>query len=72
MLDIPPWLVGLSNGKSAFAIRSGSAKLGVKLALKNVLYIPQLMCHLLSVSQLLKQLNGLVAFTYDFFLYNTL
>lgn len=46
--DIPPWLVGLPNRKRYFAIKSGFAQLVAKLSLKNVLYIQQLKCHLLS------------------------
>lgn len=48
--DIPPRPVGLPNGKNAFAFKSGSARIGANLVLRNVLFIPQLKCHLLVVS----------------------
>ena len=52
MRDIPNCPVGLPNGSQSFATKEGTIKIDKYLTLDNVLYVPGLTCHLISVSQL--------------------
>lgn len=51
--DTSPSLVGLSNCKQVMTTKEGSVALDDKLILTDVLYVPELNCNLISVSQLL-------------------
>lgn len=53
--------MNLPEGNLAYAEQYGKIRLG-KLILTNVLYIPKLKCHLLSLSQLVKTNNCAVSF----------
>lgn len=53
--------MNLPYGNLAYAEQHGKIRLG-KLILTNVLYIPKLKCHLLSLSQLVKTNNCAVSF----------
>lgn len=64
MHDISPSPVKLSDGRRVFVFKCGSVRLSPNFVSKNMIYIPQLKCYLLSVSQLLKQVYG-VTFTSD-------
>ena len=50
--DISNCLVGLPNESQSFATKEGTIKIDEHLTLDNVLYVPGLTCHLISVSQL--------------------
>ena len=55
--------VGLPDGRTVLATKTGSVKLAGGLILKNVLFVPQLHCNLISVSQLIDDSHGFVRFT---------
>ena len=55
--------VGLLNGKSVIATKEGSVHLTNNLILKNVLFVPELCCNLILVSQLIDDLHCTVQFT---------
>lgn len=55
--------VGLPDGKDAFATREGSVILDGGLRLDNVLFVPQLTCNLISVTQLTNDSNCIVQFS---------
>ncbi|KAJ1440404.1 hypothetical protein SESBI_01976 [Sesbania bispinosa] len=55
--------VGLSDGKDATTTKEGSVILDGGLQLDNVLFVPQLTCNLISVSQLIDASNCIVQFT---------
>jgi len=55
--------VGLPDGKDATATKEGSVILDGGLQLDNVLFVPQLNCNLISVSQLIDASNCIVQFT---------
>ncbi|KAI5428719.1 hypothetical protein KIW84_033637 [Lathyrus oleraceus] len=57
--------VGLPNGKTVMSTKEGKIKLADDLILKNVLYVPQLNCNLISISQLSDESNCNVHFTAD-------
>ncbi|KAL2933389.1 Retrovirus-related Pol polyprotein from transposon RE1 [Bienertia sinuspersici] len=61
--SISPWPVGLPNGHTSMATLIGSVILSSRLTLKNVLYVPDLHCNLISVSQLIDTSTCLVHFT---------
>ncbi|KAL2931658.1 Retrovirus-related Pol polyprotein from transposon RE1 [Bienertia sinuspersici] len=61
--SVSSWPVGLPNGHNAMATLIGSISLSPMLTLKNVLYVPELHCNLISVSQLIDSSNCLVHFT---------
>ena len=50
--DIPNCPVRLPNGSQSFSTKEGMIKIDEHLTLDNVLYVPGLTCHLISVSQL--------------------
>ncbi|WOH00045.1 hypothetical protein DCAR_0519401 [Daucus carota subsp. sativus] len=54
--------VGLPNGKSVMATKEGSVQLSSKITLKNVLLVPELSCNLISVTQLIDDLQCTVQF----------
>ena len=58
--------VGLPNGKEAIAKNEGTIVLDKHLKLNNLLYVPNLKCNLISISQLIKESNCIVQFTYKF------
>ncbi|KAJ0105972.1 hypothetical protein Patl1_17577 [Pistacia atlantica] len=51
--DIVPCSVGLPNGDETMALKEGTVFLGEALILRHVLFVPNLKCNLISVSQLL-------------------
>ena len=55
--------IGLPNGEQVMALKEGSVCLGKHIKLDNVLYVPNLNCNLISVSQLLDGSNCTVQFT---------
>ena len=55
--------VGLPNGKFVTATKQGSVYLSSKITLKNVLFVPDLYCNLMSVTQLIDDLQCNVQFT---------
>lgn len=59
--NIKFWPLNLPDGKLAYAEKYEKMRLG-NLNLTNVLYIPQLTCHLLSILQLLKSNSFMVLF----------
>jgi len=61
--DILPCPVGLPNGKQTNATKEGTVCLGGQLKLANVLFVPNLNCNLLFVSQLLDESNYVIQFT---------
>ncbi|CAJ2632240.1 unnamed protein product [Trifolium pratense] len=63
---IMPCFVGLPNGKNAVAEKEGTVVLDGHLKLTNVLYVPDLNCNLISVSQLTEESNCFVQFTNKF------
>ena len=60
--DIPGCPVGLPNGDSVIATKKGSVVLTNKITLKNVLFVPNLSCNLISVSQLNDDMQCIVQF----------
>lgn len=54
--------VGLPDGKDATATKEGSAILDGGLRLDHVLFVPQLTCNLISVTQLIHDSNCIVQF----------
>ena len=61
--DIIPCPVGLPNGEKAMALKEGIVNLGEELKLQHVLFVPNLKCNLISVFQLLNDLNLVVQIT---------
>ncbi|XP_075491104.1 uncharacterized protein LOC142529454 [Primulina tabacum] len=59
---VPACPVGLLDGKETIAEKSGTVVFNEYLKLKNVLYVPNLKCSLISVSQLNEELNCVVQF----------
>ncbi|XP_057543915.1 uncharacterized protein LOC130823315 [Amaranthus tricolor] len=57
--------VGLPNGDNVIASLEGSVHLSDMITLHHVLYVPNLSCHLLSVSQLNDNLQSVVTFHSD-------
>ena len=55
--------VGLSDGKDVAAIKEGSVLLDSGLRLNNVLFVPQLTCNLISVTQLINDSDCIVQIT---------
>ena len=66
MKKIAPVKIRLPNGAHTMASETGLASLGENLTLKNVLYVPNLKCNLVSISKLCKQLNCVVTYFDDF------
>jgi hypothetical protein len=55
--------VGLPNGQTVMSTKEGKIRLADDLILENVLYVPQLKCNLISISQLSHESNCNVQFT---------
>ena len=56
-------LVGLADGKEAIAEKEGTVVLNEHLKLNNILYVPNLKCNLISMSQLVEKSNCIVQVT---------
>ncbi|KAK3035256.1 hypothetical protein RJ639_033890 [Escallonia herrerae] len=63
--DIPPSPVGLPDGLQTNAIKAGSVSLADGITLRHVLYVPNLVVNLISVSCLATDANCFVAFSND-------
>ncbi|XP_057999352.1 uncharacterized protein LOC131178413 [Hevea brasiliensis] len=61
--DIVPCSVGLPNGEKTLAVKEGTVLHGGDLKLQRVLYVPNLNCNLISVSQLLNDSNLVIQLT---------
>ncbi|XP_010268113.1 PREDICTED: uncharacterized protein LOC104605176 [Nelumbo nucifera] len=61
--EISPCAVGLPDGKNMMALQEGEVQLGKLLILKHVLYVPNLNCNLISVSQFIGELKCTVTFS---------
>ena len=55
--------VGLPDGNQTMALKEGLVRLGEHIKLKNAFYVPNLNCNLISVSQLLDELDCFILFT---------
>lgn len=55
--------IELPNGKSLVATKQGSVQLTTQIILHNVLFVPKLSCNLISVSQLIDDIQCTVHFT---------
>ena len=60
---VPGCLIGLPNGHTATSTKEGTIRLVGGLRLENVLYVPQLNCNLIFISQLSDESNCNVQFT---------
>ncbi|KAK9043358.1 hypothetical protein V6N11_071703 [Hibiscus sabdariffa] len=58
--------VGLPNGNQISATKEGTMVFNNKLPLNHVLYMPSLMCNLISLSQLIDETNCVAQFTKKF------
>nr|KYP49844.1 hypothetical protein KK1_028440 [Cajanus cajan] len=58
--------MGLPNGEHTIATKEGTLLLSDTLTLTNVLYVPSLTCNLISVTQLIKELDCVFYFTNSF------
>ena len=63
MMECP---VGLPNGEQTAATKEGKVELNDELKLANVLYVPSLQCNLVSISQLIDEIDCIVYFTKKF------
>jgi len=54
--------IGLPNGAYTIASERGLVSLGEDIKWKNVLYVLNLKCNLVSISKLCKELNGVVTY----------
>ncbi|CAH9126867.1 unnamed protein product, partial [Cuscuta epithymum] len=61
--SIEPCSVGLPDGQTVMATQEGRVILSDNFYLNNVLYVPELNCNLISVSQMSDQLDCFVQFT---------
>ena len=61
--DIPNCPIGMPNGNKAIAMKTGTIELDENIALKNVLDVPSLNCDMISVSQIIDDLDCIVQFT---------
>ncbi|KAA8515426.1 hypothetical protein F0562_018963 [Nyssa sinensis] len=55
--------VGLPNGAKIIATKHGKARAGENIILQDVLFVPSLRCNLISVGQLMRELNCIVTFS---------
>ena len=67
--DVSDCPIGLPDGKQMISTKQGDVILCSEIVLRNVYYIPQLQCNLISVTQLIDDLNCTVHFTKTFVLY---
>lgn len=63
--NIHLWPITLPTRKLTYAQKRGKVKLGRNSILKDALYVPQLNCHLITISKLLKDAKDIymVSFT---------
>src|SRR5690606_5052530 len=61
--SISPCIIGFANNGTTTSTRMGDMILTDRIALKNVLFVPNMDCTLISVSKLLKHSNCFVLFT---------
>ncbi len=61
--DIVLCPVGLPNGEESIALKEGTVFFGGELKLQHVLFVPNLKCNMISISQLLNDLNLVVQIT---------
>ena len=57
--NTPPCVVGFADGGTSTSIQMGDMILTESISLKDVLFVPNLDCTLISVSKLLKHSNSL-------------
>nr|GMC49091.1 Retrovirus-related Pol polyprotein from transposon TNT 1-94 [Ipomoea batatas] len=57
--------MGLPDGRNTVATKKGLVNLDERLKMHNVLYVPELNCNLISVSQLIDDCNCIAQFTKD-------
>lgn len=62
-IDLPPSPVSLPNGVQTLATKQGSVNLASGLVLRNVLYVPNIKCSLISIGRLISDNTCLVTFT---------
>ena len=62
--EMSPCLVGFADGGTTTSTNMGDLVLSETISLKDVLYVPELDCTLISVSKLLKHMNCFALFTY--------
>ena len=55
--DIHPVLVNMPNGQTSVASKQGMVRLNSKILLHDVLFVPDLTCNLISIAQLINDLN---------------
>ncbi|KAA8545399.1 hypothetical protein F0562_020183 [Nyssa sinensis] len=55
--------IGLPNGAQIIATKHRKARVGENIILQNVLFVPSLRCNLISVGQLMRELNCVVTFS---------
>ena len=60
--DIHPILVNMPNGKTSMASKLGMVRLNSKILLHDVLFVPDLTCNLISITQLINDLVCIVIF----------
>ena len=63
--DIDSFPVGLPDGESVLATKSGTVYLTTTIVLQNVYYVPKLDCNLISVSQLNDDFKCFVQFSHN-------
>jgi len=63
LVDIEPIPVGLVNGSVMYAMKRGSVALNPNLRLHDVIYMPNLDCNLISITQLLDKIYCRETFT---------
>jgi hypothetical protein len=61
--NIFPSPVVLPDGTHTNAVQEGTIALGENMTIKHVLYVPRLTCNLISLAQLIKDLNCVVTLT---------
>lgn len=61
--EVAPSTVGLPDGVQISAVKQGSAHLSTDFIIKDVLYVPNLKVNLISIGQLLLDIQCLVTFT---------
>ncbi|XP_021713765.1 uncharacterized protein LOC110681914 [Chenopodium quinoa] len=63
VVEITSCPIGLPDGKKAHSTKQGQVRLAHGLTLQNVLYVPQLNCNLISITQLTDDTKCVVQFT---------
>jgi len=62
---VPPIPVNLPDGATVVATLEGSTTLSPNISLDRILYVPNFSCNLISVAQLIRELNCVVIFDGD-------